>query len=434
MNASASLSVQDLLSHTLAFCDDCLNRQDFEAAWQALCRAVSLAPNRPDLLSYRGRLALFLRDTETARRDFTEALKFDSRCSAALSGMARYHLDQGEMPEAEVATDRALGINPADEEAAQVKAELQAERCKASPHGISSMNSGATSTEREACMPNAGEEALRNRRAALSEGLSVITSMKTNPIDVVPGLEQEVALSQLIERAVEKSINSDAFRVAVQRAIYECAPELSRNLPFMLQVSESLKAANWLAVNVPLHKRFTHESLRKCAISLAPDDGLYLEFGVWKGHWMRKMALMKPVPFYGFDSFEGIPDNWSIYDKSHFDLEGCLPEVPPNVQLIKGWFDQTLPVFIEVHAEPVAFIHMDCDLYSSTKTVLDLLCPQLRAGTTIVLDDYFIEPGWEKAEFRAFHEFIRDHNMEFEYLGYVTDTPSTAVGVRLTKV
>ena len=128
MNTPTTAPAQDLLSHTLAFCDDCLSREDYTAAWQALCRAVDLAPNRADVLSHRGRLALFLKDTETARRDFAEALKNDPRCSAALSGLARYQWQQGEAVEAEAAADRALSIDPADEEAAQVKVEIQAQR------------------------------------------------------------------------------------------------------------------------------------------------------------------------------------------------------------------------------------------------------------------------------------------------------------------
>lgn len=246
--------------------------------------------------------------------------------------------------------------------------------------------------------------------------------------------QQELDILNLISQAVERSIKSITFREAVRDTIYECAPELSRNMPFMLQISETLKAARWVSEHMPLHKVYTHENLRKLAITNAPDEGLYLEFGVWKAHWLNIMAAMKPVQFYGFDSFEGIPEDWSIYPKNHFSLGGFMPRVLENVSLIKGWFDQTLPPFLENHKEMVSFIHIDCDLYSSTKTILDCLRPRLRVGTIIVLDDYFIEPGWDKAEFLAFNEFITFHKIGIEYMGYVSDTPSTAVAVKLTSV
>jgi len=145
MNTLTTPTTQDLLTHTLAFCDECLNRQEFAKAWQALCRAVALAPNRADVLSHRGRLALFLKDTQTAQRDFAEALKNDPRCSAALSGLARYHWLRGELAEAEAAADSALGIDAADEEAGQVKAEIEAKRLKSRQDGLSKTNSRSAS-------------------------------------------------------------------------------------------------------------------------------------------------------------------------------------------------------------------------------------------------------------------------------------------------
>ena len=133
MNTHGPSPTDELLSHTLTFCEHCLNGQDFTAAWKALGRAHALAPNRADLLSHRGRLALFLKDNKTARLDFSEALKRDVRCSAAWSGLARLFMALGEPTAAEAAAGRALGIDPADEEAAQVKAEIQAAQVKVGP-------------------------------------------------------------------------------------------------------------------------------------------------------------------------------------------------------------------------------------------------------------------------------------------------------------
>ena len=158
MDAPTVSPAQDLLSHTLAFCDDCLNQQDFSAAWQALCRAVSMAPNRADVLIHRGSLALFLKDTEHALGDFAAALKIDTCCSAAWSGLGRYHLQQGELVEAEAAADRALGIDPTDEDAVQVKAELEAERCKARAHGLRNINSLAAASVLGNNVPNTARD------------------------------------------------------------------------------------------------------------------------------------------------------------------------------------------------------------------------------------------------------------------------------------
>lgn len=131
MNTPTGSTATELVSHTLAFCEECLNRQDFTAAWQSLGRALALAPSRADLLCHRGRLALFLKDADAAQRDFGRALKLDKRCAAAWSGMARYYIQQGGLAEAESAAESALGIDPSEREAAQVKEELNAKGFRA---------------------------------------------------------------------------------------------------------------------------------------------------------------------------------------------------------------------------------------------------------------------------------------------------------------
>lgn len=140
MNSETITPAQDLLSHTLAYCDECLNRQDFSAAWQALCQAVNLAPNRADVLSHRGRLALLIKDSETAQRDFAQALKIDPGCAAAWAGLARYHWQQSALGEAEAAVTRALSIDPADEDAIQLKAEIYGARLNEQARKPSNLN------------------------------------------------------------------------------------------------------------------------------------------------------------------------------------------------------------------------------------------------------------------------------------------------------
>ena len=70
--------------------------------------------------------------------------------------------------------------------------------------------------------------------------------------------------------------------------------------------------------------------------------------------------------------------------------------------MIKGLFDDTLPSFAKTHTQPVSFLHVDCDLYSSTKAIFDILGDQIVEGTVIVFDEYFNYPGWQHHEFKAF--------------------------------
>ncbi len=117
-------------------------------------------------------------------------------------------------------------------------------------------------------------------------------------------------------------------------------------------------------------------------------------------------------------------------DKSTFTLHGRLPKVPSNVTLHAGWFDKTLPEWLEKNPGPIAFVHIDCDLYSSTKAVFDLLGPRLRPGTVIAFDEYFGYPNWRNHEFKAFQELVSATGISYEYIAFAR----IQVAVRITSV
>lgn len=81
-----------------------------------------------------------------------------------------------------------------------------------------------------------------------------------------------------------------------------------------------------------------------------------------------------------------------------------------------GPFTETLLGFLAANADPVAFAHIDCDLCSSTRTVLDLLGDRLIAGSVVVFDEYFNYPSWRRHEFKAFREFVTVRKITYRYL------------------
>ncbi len=154
------------------------------------------------------------------------------------------------------------------------------------------------------------------------------------------------------------------------------------------------------------------------ALGRAPKNGHNLEFGVRWGVSARWLAN-RLDRLHGFDSLQGLPEAWLPGESAgSYGTGGTAPPLPDNVTLHAGWFEDTLPLFLEQHAGPVSFVHVDCDIYSSTKTVLTLLAPRLGAGTVIVFDEYHSYPGWREHEFRAFQEFLAEQGAAFTYLGF----------------
>jgi predicted O-methyltransferase YrrM len=193
------------------------------------------------------------------------------------------------------------------------------------------------------------------------------------------------------------------------------------DLDVLARFAAAWSSAQFVNAHLGAARRFADsmEQLRWAAGEAG--NGLYLEFGVWSGHSIREIAALRPDDrVFGFDAFQGLPEDWTAKAGRGAFPAPVLPDLPQNVSLAVGWFDETLPGFCRDHSgEIVSLMHIDCDLYSSTKTVFDNIAPLLREGTIIVFDEYFNYPGWEKHEHRAFDEFLAAAPFTFDYLSFV---------------
>jgi tetratricopeptide (TPR) repeat protein len=168
----------------------------------------------------------------------------------------------------------------------------------------------------------------------------------------------------------------------------------------------------------------------RLGMGAARNDGLVLEFGVRFGCSIRLLAaLAGQQAVHGFDSFEGIPEAWHDEPQGSYSTKGALPAVPENVALYAGWFDDTLPAFLSKNAGPARFVNVDCDLYSSTRTVLELLADRIVPGTVIVFDEYIGNERWREDEFRAFQEAVARFGWKYEYLCFSLFTKQVAVRI-----
>ena len=219
------------------------------------------------------------------------------------------------------------------------------------------------------------------------------------------------------------------FRNAFDTQVDHCLRQDAKNIERSLQ----RKALEETTAFVEQHLRQVKScpdrmALLSHALRLAPAHGLILEFGVYKGASLNALASRVPGPVYGFDSFEGLPEAWFGKFEQGYWRVGRLPRVRKNAALITGWFKDTLPAFLAQHPGPCALVHVDCDLYSSTDTVLRGLADRLVSGTVLVFDEFFNYPGWtQDGEYRAFMEFTAARGCAFEYLGYCHRSEQVAV-------
>ena len=160
-------------------------------------------------------------------------------------------------------------------------------------------------------------------------------------------------------------------------------------------------------------------------------EGEILEFGVFQGKTIKHIANAFPNKIiWGFDSFEGLPEDWILNDNEDIPLRPAgyfalpeLPEVPANVKLVKGFFDQSLPKWLKENPiQQISILHIDCDLYSSTATVFDLLNYFIKKDTIIIFDELYPWSGleyyglWEEGEYKALKEWVEKFDRHFEVI------------------
>ena len=149
-------------------------------------------------------------------------------------------------------------------------------------------------------------------------------------------------------------------------------------------------------------------------------DGLWLEFGVYSGITINSIArIAKHREIFGFDSFLGLPEVWRGMPTDVFNRDGVTPDVESNVTLISGWFNDTIPKFLsENKSDYISFLHIDCDIYSSTTEVFNNFYDKIKKGTVILFDELYNYPEWKDHEFKALMELTEKYDKKFDVIAY----------------
>jgi len=182
-----------------------------------------------------------------------------------------------------------------------------------------------------------------------------------------------------------------------------------------------------------------HDLYRYVADYLGKDTQLtYLEFGVAGGASISFLSDQFSNPktvFYGFDSFEGLPEAWLSLPKFAFGRNGQPPTIgDARVKFVKGWFQNTIPPFFKQWEKPAGpvLIHYDADLYSSTLFALTVSWPHVQ-NYYFMMDDFLTDDAI------ALFDFAASYPVEVEFIaqagrdGLGRATPSWIFGRVTTK-
>ena len=157
----------------------------------------------------------------------------------------------------------------------------------------------------------------------------------------------------------------------------------------------------------------------------------YLEFGVASGiafKWWVEKNKNPQNRFYGFDVFTGLPEDFGVMKKKHYNTEGQTPKIDDSrVVFVKGLFQDSLPSFLDNYtSNKRKVIHMDADLYSSTLFVLTRLIPLLNKNDIIIFDEF----GVPTHEFRAFSDIVSSYHLKYELLAAINNYLQIAIKLK----
>ncbi|MEP3048382.1 MAG: class I SAM-dependent methyltransferase [Hyphomicrobiales bacterium] len=225
-----------------------------------------------------------------------------------------------------------------------------------------------------------------------------------------------------------QSLISSAGYTRIVKALIRSSIIHEKSEKFRRDVINAISAAQFEADELQGVKKFpTYDELVSSTIERASnDDHIWVELGVMTGRSARKLVAEaarqgRSAELHGFDSFEGLPEDWHARAK-----KGAFAIRQPtfsetNIHIHVGLFDETLPVFAKGLKAQIGLIHIDSDLYSSAKTAFDELKPFIGKGTVILFDEYWNYPEFMEHEIKAFREFLAQTGLGFEYIGYYPD-------------
>ena len=172
----------------------------------------------------------------------------------------------------------------------------------------------------------------------------------------------------------------------------------------------------------------------KYCLSKVKVDGLWVEFGSFNGVSARYLTTMKEgmfpdikTLFHGFDSFEGLPEDWegTSTKKGALSSFKSIPKIS-GAKFHKGWFKDTIPKFLKNYRKPFSFVHIDSDIYSSAVDIFVLAKDRFVPGTVILFDEIIGYDAWKLHEFKAFKEFVEKNNIEYEWIAAVANAGQAA--------
>ena len=362
-------------------------------------RAISI---KPELVEIHNNMGTALKDQgnlDEAIEAYKRAISIDPRLAEAYNNMGIALKSQGNLEESILMYNKALSLKPDYAEANNNM-------------GISLQDQGkiveATSAYYKATSIKPGYANAYWNLATTAKNIDEAKKSINKCIEIDPNnLEAKLTKSALDFYEGDKSEFTELLKSPLKHHAYMRSFKWVFNLPKL----------------PPLH--FHRWALFDHMTELSKRDRPFYEFGVWRGEAFR--YLIKTFKKgYGFDTFEGLPEDWHNEKAGTYSSDGNIPKIEGG-EFIVGKFEDTLPRFFTEERPKASIINFDADLYSSTICALNFAKPVIDKHTILIFDEFIINKNWEQDEYKALEEFCFNNKCTYEVLAVSFFTKQVAV-------
>jgi len=366
---------------------------------EAYTKAITLKPDYAEAYSNMGNVLKNQGKLDEAVEAYTKAISIKPDNTAAYNNMGNALKDQGNLEEAIKAYNKAISIHPDYAEAYSNMGNVLKDQGKPNE---------AVEAYKKAISINPDYDDAYWNLSGTAENISDAKEWVEKCLEANPNhLDANLTLSALKYYEGDESDYNELRKSSFKNHAYMRSFAWALSLPKL----------------PPLH--FHRWALFDHMTELSKKDRPFYEFGVWRGEAFR--YLIKTFKKgYGFDTFEGLPEDWHNEKAGTYSSDGNIPKIKGG-EFIVGKFEDTLQRFFTEERPMASIINFDADLYSSTICALNFAKPVIDKHTILIFDEFIINKNWEQDEYKALEEFCFNNKCTYEVLAVSFFTKQVAV-------
>ena len=409
----------------------------FPEALKANEKAVKLSPQDPETHNNLGIALKELGKLKEAKTSFSKAITLKPDFFQVYNNLGNTFKNLGKYEDAQISFKKAIDLNPNFAEAHNNLGNILNE--------LGKLNEAQTSYQKAITLKPDYAEAYNSLGVTLKElgNLNEAESSHKYAIKLNPdfadaywnlyGIQKNILIAEKwIDKCLE--VNKNYLVAKLTKAalrFYQGECDLYENLmQSKFKHHSYIRSFSWV-FNLPnqpeLHFNKWHffdAIIKKSEVSKP-----FYEFGVWRASSF-KYLIKTFKKGYGFDTFEGLPEDWDVGDAIEkagaYSSDGIVPKIKGG-EFIVGKFEDTLPTFFSENRPIASLINFDADLYSSTICALNNSKSIMDRDTILIFDEFIINDSWEQDEFKALNEFCLLNNFQYEVIAVSFFTKQVAI-------